>query len=184
MAMRRGDRTLVKWLHWLAFGLILYFVLVEPEVPSGPAGRAKTAALATHAGMGLLLAVVTLLWAGLYAWRGPLGRPGPKLGPLARRAHRIVNTGLYWGLPIMVATGAVAGLAARFPVLAFGLVPLNLAEAGPHGLHRIATEVHEIAFDAILVLIVAHAGFHIWRHLWLGDNALRIMAPRALHRFL
>ena len=28
-------RVLVKWLHWVAFGLMLYFFFVEPEVPDG-----------------------------------------------------------------------------------------------------------------------------------------------------
>jgi len=44
--------------------------------------------------------------------------------------------------------------------------------------------LHVYQFYALALLVVAHAGFHIWRHLHLRDNALRIMAPKVLHRFL
>ena len=35
-----------------------------------------------------------------------------------------------------------------------------------------------------LVVIILHAGFHIWRHARLRDNALRIMFPKVMHRYL
>jgi cytochrome b561 len=41
-----------------------------------------------------------------------------------------------------------------------------------------------IRFYAIAILAIAHAGFHIWRHIKLRDNALRIMALKAFHRYL
>jgi cytochrome b561 len=44
--------------------------------------------------------------------------------------------------------------------------------------------VHSIEFYAIAALAVAHAGFHIWRHIKLRDNALRIMAPKVFHHYL
>ena len=70
-------RILVKWLHWIAFGLMLYFFFVEPEVSGS--GDARGQMLSTHAGMGMILGVVTLIWSVIYFWGGPLGRPGPKL---------------------------------------------------------------------------------------------------------
>ena len=44
--------------------------------------------------------------------------------------------------------------------------------------------IHSIEFYALAGIALAHAAFHIWRHLRLRDNALRIMAPKVLHRFL
>jgi cytochrome b561 len=41
-----------------------------------------------------------------------------------------------------------------------------------------------IRFAAIAVLVIAHAGFHIWWHIKLRDNASRIMALKAFHRYL
>ena len=178
-----NKRTLVKWLHWLAFALMLYFFFVEPEVERGTAA-AKSAMLSTHAGMGMLLGIVALLWTVIYWRHGALGRPGPKLPGWGKRMHRVVNIGLYWMLPLTVLSGGIAGLASDYPVLGFGVIPLNPAGWGTASLHGIAEEIHEIVFDATLILILAHLGFHVWRHYRLRDNALRIMFPKALHKWL
>lgn len=174
-------RTLLKWLHWLAAGLILYFFLVEPEEVRGAAQ--KGAALSTHAGMGVLLGIVTALWMGMFWSKGLAGRPGPKLPGWGKRFHSLSHKALQYGLPIMVATGALTGLAAPFMIRAFGVLPITPGTA-PKGLHKLAEEVHEIAFNTLLVLIIAHIAFHLWRHFVLKDNALRIMVPRALHKYL
>jgi cytochrome b561 len=176
-------RTIVKWLHWLAFFLILYFFFAEPEVEDGPLLQ-RSDELSTHAGMGMVLAVVAAVWFLIYLAGGALGRPGPKLGDRARKAHRWLNTGLYWLLPATVLSGALAGLASEYPVLGFGIVPLNPAGWGTEGLHGAMEEVHEIVFNLTTLVIILHAAFHIWRHYWLKDNGLRIMAPRALHKYL
>ncbi len=44
--------------------------------------------------------------------------------------------------------------------------------------------VHSIEFYGLAALALFHAGFHIWRHIKLRDNALRIMAPKVFHRYL
>ena len=175
-------RILVKWLHWIAFGLMLYFFFVEPEVSGS--GDARGQMLSTHAGMGMILGVVTLIWSVIYFRGGPLGRPGPKLPGWGKRMHRIVNSGLYWLVPLTVLTGGVAGLASDYPVVGFGIVPLNPAGWGTASLHDIAEEVHEIAFNTTILLIIVHIVFHVWRHFRLRDNALRIMLPKILHRYL
>ena len=175
-------RALVKWLHWLAFGLMLWFFFVEPEVEGG--GDARGQMLSTHAGMGMILGVVTLIWSIIYWRNGPLGRPGPKLPLWGKRAHRVLNTGLYWMVPLTVISGGLAGLASDYPVAGFGIVPLNPAGWGTPGLHDLAEEVHEIIFDITTFMIIAHLIFHIWRHFRLRDNALRIMVPKVLHGYL
>ncbi len=170
---------MIKWLHWLSAALIFYFFLVEPdESRTDPGG-----ALSTHAGMGTLLAVVVLVWVVIYARNGLTGRPGPKLPAWGKKAHPLMHNTLYVGTPVMVLSGALTGLLAPFGIRAFGIVPINPA-AGSKGLHGFAEEVHEIAFDALIILIVVHAVFHLWRHFLLKDNALRIMAPKALHKYL
>ncbi|WP_371168378.1 cytochrome b [Aliiroseovarius sp. 2305UL8-7] len=172
-------RTMIKWLHWLAFGLILYFFIVEPEGVRGSPGLG----LATHSGMGIILALVAAVWLGLFVKNGLAGRAGPKLPVWGKRFHGLSHRLLQIGLPVTVATGAFAGLAAPFAIKAFGVLQINPA-AGTKGLHEFTEEIHEIAFDALVVLIVAHAGFHLWRHFMLKDNALRIMVPKMLHRYL
>ena len=176
-------RKAIKVLHWTAFFLLLYFFFVEPdEVERGP-DAAKSAALSTHAGVGFLLAIVTGVWSVMFLIKGPAGRPGPKLPAWGKRLHPILNTGLYYLLPIMVLTGALSGLLAPFAVMGFGVIPLNFG-VGVRGLHSVMTEIHEITFDALTLLAIAHLCFHIGRHVLLKDNALKIMAPRALHRYL
>ena len=177
-------RTVLKWLHWVGFGLLLYFFFVEPDETNRAApDAAKTDALSTHAGVGVLLAILVAIWWLTYWRQGLASRPGPKLPPTAKLAHQWGHRALYCALPIMMLTGGLAGLVAPFPVLGFGVIPLNFGGGGVT-LHEIAEEVHEIAFDALTILAIAHIGFHLWRHYLLKDNALRIMAPKILHRWL
>lgn len=172
-------RSVLKWLHWLSAGLILYFFLVEPENNRTDPGSA----LSTHAGMGMLLGLVVLVWTLVYLRKGLAGRAGPKLPPLAKRAHPVMHRALHIGMPVMMLTGLAAGLAAPFLIEAFGLLPLNFAN-GTKSIHELAQEIHEIAFNALLAGIVAHSLFHIWRHVWIKDGALRIMSPKMLHKWL
>ncbi len=172
-------RSAIKWLHWLSLGLILYFFLVEPGENRADPGLA----LATHAGVGLMLAVVALIWTLMAATKGLAGRAGPKLPGWAKSFHRLNHRVLQVGLPVMVGTGALAGLLAPFAIKAFGILQINPA-AGSRSLHDLAEELHELAFNALLAVIIAHALFHLWRHFLLKDNALRIMVPRVLHKYL
>ena len=176
-------RSTLKILHWLAFGLIGYFFLVEPHVSERVPDNLKTAALATHAGMGMILALVSFLWLVLWP-KGPTGRAGPKLPAMAKRVHRFLNVGIFWILPLMVLSGALAGLLANYPVLGFGVIPLNPTGWGNATVHGLAEEIHEVLFNVTLAFIVAHAGFHLWRHFWVKDNALRIITPIVLHKYL
>ncbi len=172
-------RTTLKWLHWLSSGLILWFWLVEPE----DVDRLGGAALALHAGMGSLLALLAAAWFAMYLSRGLASRPGPKLPQWARRVHPVMHKGLTWGLPAMVLTGALAGFAAPYAIRLFGVIPF-FPGSGGKAIHDTLEEVHEIAFDALLIVLVLHVAFHLWRHYIVRDNALRIMAPKVLHRYL
>lgn len=172
-------RSVLKWLHWLTALLILWFFLVEPE----DVDRLGALALATHAGMGVLLGLVTAFWTGMFLAKGLAGRPGPKLPGWAKRLHNPSHLALQYGVPIMVATGAATGLAAPYVIRAFGLLPISPG-IGTKTLHGLLEDVHEIAFNLLLLVVIFHITFHLWRHFGLRDNALRIITPRALHRYL
>ncbi len=172
-------RTVLKFVHWGSLFLIAYFYLVEPDENRADPG----AALSTHAGVGVILAAVVAIWLGMFLSKGMMGRPGPKLPGWGKKFHVWNHKILQIGLPVMVATGGFAGLAAPFAIRAFGALPINGA-FGAKAIHGLAEEIHEIVFDALIIVILAHAAFHLWRHFWLKDNALRIMVPKALHRYL
>ena len=75
-------------------------------------------------------------------------------------------------------------MASEYPVWGFGVLPLNPFGWGNAGLHGAVEEIHEFAFNMTILMSLVHLTFHIWRHVRLHDNALRIMTPKFLHRFL
>ncbi|WP_234417105.1 cytochrome b [Loktanella sp. Alg231-35] len=172
-------RIALKWLHWGSFFLIAYFFFAEPE----DVDRLGAAALATHAGVGILLALVVASWTVMYLRKGLAGRPGPKLPATAKQFHSLGHKAMHVALPVMVLTGALAGFAAPYVIKAFGVLPIN-GGWGARGIHGFFEEIHEISFNIMLGAIIVHATFHLWRHFMLKDNALRIMTPKALHKYL
>lgn len=172
-------RTTLKWLHWLSFGLIVYFFFVEPE----DVDQLGAAGLATHAGMGALLGILVTLWFVIYLRKGLASRPGPKLPAWGKKLHPVNHKLLSWGMPAVVLSGALAGFAAPYAIRLFGVVPF-FPGVGSKQLHGLFEEVHEIAFNVLLFILVIHIAFHLFRHFGLKDNALKIMTPKALHRYL
>lgn len=172
-------RTVLKWLHWPMLPLIVWFLLVQPA----DVGAIGPAAVRFHSVLGLIFVSLALIWTASHLRRGLVGRPGPKLPGWARRIHPILHKTLIWGLFGVALTGFGIGLTSAVLLWAGGVVPI----APPLDLPRwndLVGQIHAIEFYLLAALIAVHGGFHIWRHLHLKDNALRIMAPRALHRFL
>ena len=173
-------RTYVKALHGAMIPLTFWFMIATPDVVRdlfGPRGAAINSDIA------LIFVALALLWSADYFLRGLVGRPGPKLSPRLRRFHRILHRTLLWLLFLVPIGGFLLGLTSERLLKAGGWLPI----APPLGLAR-ANEIvgllHRIEFYALGALVVVHGGFHVWRHIRLRDNALRIMAPKGLHRFL
>lgn len=172
-------RSALKVLHWAMVPLLIWFILVTPDdvLPFGPA------AFQFHSILALVFVTLCLLWTADYLRRGLASRPGPKLPPWARRMHQWMHKALIWGLFGVAVTGFLLGLTSAVLLKAGGFLPiappLNLREA-----NDIIGQIHIYEFYLLALIAIAHALFHIWRHLRLRDNALRIMVPRALHRFL
>lgn len=172
-------RTALKVMHWAMVPMLIWFILVTPDdvLPFGPT------AFQAHSALALVFVTVCLLWTADYMRRGLASRPGPKLPPWGRRMHQWIHKTLIWGLFGVAVTGFLLGLTSATLLKAGGVLPI----APPLGMKRaneIIGQIHIYEFYLLAAIAVGHAGFHIWRHLKLRDNALRIMAPRALHRFL
>lgn len=159
--------------------LLIWFVLVTPDdvLPFGPT------AFQIHSILALIFVTICLLWTADYLRRGLAGRPGPKLGPRGRLIHQLLHKALIWGLFGVAVTGFLLGLTSARLLKAGGFLPI----APPLGLHdanEIVGRIHIYEFYLLAVIAAVHAAFHVWRHLRLQDNALRIMFPKVLHRFL
>lgn len=172
-------RTWLRWLHLVMIPLFTWFMLVQPRdvTPLGPV------AWRIHSSLALVFVALTVFWCLDYFRRGLAGRPGPKLGPTARLVHRVLHPTLIWGLAFVAVSGFLLGLTADRLLLAGDFLPFAPPLDMPIANHVIG-RAHTIEFYALGGVAAVHAGFHVWRHVRLRDNALRIMAPKALHRFL
>ncbi|KIN61748.1 Cytochrome B561 [Sulfitobacter noctilucae] len=159
--------------------LLVWFLLVTPDdvLPFGPR------AFQAHSMLALIFVTLCLLWTADYLRRGLASRPGPKLGPRARVLHQLLHKTLIWGLFGIAVGGFLLGLTSATLLKAGGFLPI----APPLGLREandIIGQIHIFEFYLVAFIALIHAAFHIWRHIHLRDNALRIMAPKSLHRYL
>lgn len=172
-------RTWLKIMHWTMVPLLVWFIFVTPDVvlPFG------AAAFQFHSILALLFVTICLLWTADYLRRGLASRPGPKLPPWARTFHQVVHKALIWGLFLIAIGGFLLGLTSSRLLKAGGFLPI----APPMGFHKandIIGKLHIYEFYLVAFIAILHGAFHIWRHIKLRDNALRIMVPKAFHRFL
>ncbi|MEL6958637.1 MAG: cytochrome B [Pseudomonadota bacterium] len=172
-------RTAMKWLHWGIIPFFIWFIFADPDALR----RMGPRVFQFHSMMGLIFVSIALIWTGLTLRRGLLSRPGPKLTGWARWVHRPLHLTLVWGLFLVAFGGLLLGLTASFQMMAGGIVPIGVPLNMPRA-HHIIGELHTLQFYVLAGIVLFHAGFHIWRHIKLRDNALRIMAPRVFHRYL
>jgi len=177
--MRLTRRTWLKLLHWTTLPFFVWFLLVTPS---------HVASLGwwwveLHSVFGLVFVALALAWTLDLAIRGLASRPGPKLRGPARAIHRPLHLILIWGLFGVAFSGFLLGLTASRTLFAGTILPI----APPQGLPQAndwAGTLHVYEFYALAALALFHVAFHVWRHVRLRDNALRIMLPKPLHRFL
>lgn len=176
---RPSRRTYLKILHWGIIPFFVWFLFADPDALR----RMGKWYFRFHSVMGLIFVVLSLIWTADYLWRGLASRPGPKLQGWARRFHHYVHRIIIWGLFLVALGGFLLGLTSTVTLWAGGIIPI----APPQGLPKandVVGHAHTYQFYALAALIMAHASFHIWRHVVLRDNALRIMAPKMLHKWL
>ena len=173
-------RTVVKWLHLAMIPLVVWFVIATPDFVRwlwGPRGNEINSDIA------LLFVTLALVWCADSFVRGMVGRPGPKLSLRLKTFHRVLHRALIGMLFAIPVGGFLLGLTASRQLLAAGWLPIAPPQHWERA-NEIIGALHIWQFYALAALALLHAAFHVWRHLRLGDNALRIMAPKALHRFL
>ena len=172
-------RTVLKAVHWTLAPLFVWFLVVGP--PQAHAlGRFG---FVVHSNLALVFVVLCLAWTADFLVRGLATTRTPKLPAWAKRVHWWMHRTIVWGLFLVALGGFLLGLTSSTLLEAGLWLPI----APPMG-WKAANEwigtLHIAQFYALGVLVAVHGAFHVWRHVVLRDNALRIMAPRALHRFL
>lgn len=172
-------RTWLKTLHGSMLPLFIWFLLVQPR----DVAAWGTWAVKLHSIFGLIFVAMCLAWTLSLTTQGLASRPGPKLRGLARRIHRPLHLTIVWGLFGVAFTGFLLGLTASRILFAGTILPIAPPLGLPDANDWVGT-LHRVEFYLLGVIVAFHAGFHIWRHYGLRDNALRIMAPKALQRFL
>ncbi|WP_040305582.1 cytochrome b/b6 domain-containing protein [Ahrensia sp. R2A130] len=176
---RLTRRSALKLVHWTMVPLFAWFTLVQPR----DVARWGHWWVELHSVFGLVFVSLALLWTADYLRRGLAGRPGPKLPDWGKRLHRRLHLTLVWGMFAVAVTGFLLGLTASRQLFAGDVVPIAVPLDKPLANDWIGI-VHSIEFYALAAVAIAHASFHIWRHIKLRDNALRIMMPKMLHRYL
>ncbi|WP_371153183.1 cytochrome b/b6 domain-containing protein [Jannaschia sp. 2305UL9-9] len=172
-------RTYLKILHWTVVPFFVWFLVVTPS----DVARLGSWAVDMHSVFGLIFVTLCLVWTADLIWRGLASRPGPKLRGTARAIHRPLHLTIIWGLFGVAFTGFLLGLTASRTLFAGTILPI----APPLGLpqaNQWAGTLHTVEFYILAAIVAFHAAYHVWRHLKLRDNALRIMAPKIFQRFL
>ena len=163
--------------------LFAWFVAIDPS----QAHALGEWGFVIHSNLALLFVLLCLGWTLDFARRGLATTRTPKLGPVARRAHWWMHRAIVWGLFGVALGGFLLGLTASRQFKAGTWLPFAPPlgrEWDLAGAHEIIGTLHVMQFHALGLLVVAHALFHVWRHVGLRDNALKVMAPKALHRWL
>ena len=160
--------------------MVLWFVIATPDFVRWLWGAKG---LEINSEIALVFVVMCLVWSVDYFIRGLAGRPGPKLSPRLKLFHRILHRVLIYGIMLIPVGGFFLGLTSERLLKAGGFWPIAPPMDWEHANEVVGT-LHIFEFYTLAGIAVVHAGFHIWRHVKLRDNALRIMAPKWLHRFL
>ena len=160
--------------------LFVWFLFMTPDIVLRLGGSTF---FTIHSNLALVFVSLCLLWTASLMRKGLASRPGPKLRPWARRFHRWIHLIIIWGLFGVAFTGFLLGLTSAVLLKAGGFLPIAPPLDLKHA-NELVGQIHIIEYYCLAVVVLAHALFHIWRHMHLKDNALRIMAPKAMHRFL
>lgn len=173
-------RTWLRWMHLAMIPLTVWFMIATPDFVRrvlGPKGAAINSDIA------VIFVTLALIWSVHFFYNGLAGKPGPKLSPRLKTFHRLLHKTILVGLFLVPVGGFLLGLTSHRMLFAGGWLPIAPALGLEHA-NEVIGKAHIIQFYTLGGIIALHAGFHIWRHVRLKDNALRIMAPRVLHRWL
>jgi cytochrome b561 len=164
-----------KWLHWLMAVVLLFDLTVAQQFSTMPAAD-KGEILMGHSSIGsvlLLLVVFRLFW----RYRNPAPALPSDMAGWQRIASKASHHTLYTLMVIVPLTGFYIADYSPIAVMPFGSFVLGgegLTEAG----FQAVRSAHEIATEALIVLIALHFGAALYHRLFQKDGVFQRMAPR------
>jgi cytochrome b561 len=170
--------AVAKFLHWaIVIMIIAQYVIIE-SAEDLPDGLEKLQVISNHKSLGMLVFLLALARIG---WRiVNRGKPVPVPMPNWQRIAAAAGHGvLYLLILAMPLTGWAMSSSANYPVTLFGWFQFPAIVSPNHDLHEALEEVHEVLFNVLVVLALAHAAAALFHHFVLKDDSLRRMLPFA-----
>jgi cytochrome b561 len=170
--------AVAKFLHWAIVILIIAQYVIIESAEELPDGLEKLQVISNHKSLGMLVFLLALARIG---WRiANRGKPVPVPMPDWQRIAAAAGHGvLYLLILAMPLTGWAMSSSANYPVTLFGWFQFPAIVSPNHDLHEALEEVHEVLFNVLVVLAIAHAAAALYHHFFLKDDSLRRMLPLA-----
>jgi cytochrome b561 len=150
-----------------------YFLVEAAE--ELPDGLEKLQLFTWHKSLGML---VLLLALARIAWKAMnKGLPGPIGNAWQRKAAAAGHGLLYLLILAQPLTGWIMSSSANYPVTLFNWFQFPAIVGANHDLHELMEEVHELLFNALLVVAAIHIAAALYHHFLLKDSVLRRMLP-------
>ena len=177
-----SKNTAARWgavsqtFHWSSVLLIVALAGIGLLMGELAASPLKIRIYALHKSLGLTLLAVVIL---RLTWRAYAGAspPVPGLPRWQRIAADVSHWGMYALMVGMPLTGWWLNSAAGYPLQWFGLFNLPRIDVTNEARNALATNLHEIGFWTLVVLVVVHAGAAWFHHLIQRDITLLRMLP-------
>lgn len=166
------DRLTIR-LHWLTALLIAALWGGAQIIDVFPPGGGRVGMRSVHILLGVALAVVLV---ARIAWRVTGGR---RLPPADRGLVHLAGEAAHYLLYALMAAEVAVGLSylwVRGDSI-FGLFSIPAYDPGNRALRRTVGGLHELAANAILIVVGLHAGAALFHHYVLHDGVLRRMLP-------
>jgi cytochrome b561 len=166
-----------KWLHWLvAILIILAWGLGSVMVEIEGISPTKLRYFNWHKWLGVTILAFVLV---RLLWRATHAAPPAVAGMPAwqEKIAALTHVAMYVLMIIIPVTGYLHSLAAGYPVVYLGLIPLPEVIGPDKGLKETFEVAHEVLANILLALFIAHVGAALKHHFVDRDDVLKRMLP-------
>jgi cytochrome b561 len=166
-----------KWLHWLiAILIIIAWQLGSTMVEIEGLTPTKLRYFNWHKWLGVTIfafVLVRLIWRATHA--APASNPNTPAWQ--EKLAALTHVAMYALMVAIPVTGYLHSLAAGYPVVYLGLIPLPEVIGPDKALKELLEKTHEILADGLAVLFAAHVVAALKHHFFDRDDVLRRMLP-------